>query len=81
MEDQKFALSDRDFIIALFDALGALAYELTGKTLFVSITPEGGNPISVYPNTARAHLVSSPAGPVGFPYVRQEQLKVPDVQQ
>lgn len=42
-EDQHLLLSDRDLLISVFSAIGALATRLTGERLLVSVPhPAGG---------------------------------------
>jgi len=51
------AITDRDLLFALFDALGALASRLTGERLVVMIPTPDGELDSVYASTASTRWV------------------------
>jgi len=46
-DDPTYLLSDRDLLVAVFNAIGALATRLTGERLSVSIPHPGGGYIQV----------------------------------
>jgi hypothetical protein len=56
------AMSDRDFIIALFNLVGAVAEQLTGKTPLLCVRREDGSFVHVYPDTSRVTWVSPKPG-------------------
>jgi hypothetical protein len=51
-------IQDRDLLIAIFDAIGALSERLTGDRLVIDIPDARGNIVSFYGGSRRTHWES-----------------------
>jgi hypothetical protein len=62
-DDPTYLLSDRDLLVAVFNAIGALATRLTGERLSVSMPHPGGGYIQVDSSLAAACFEPNTAAP------------------
>ena len=65
---RKLNISDRDLLIALFNAVTALAEHITGKTMVIHIQPKNDNLISVGTTPLSVSFLETQEWRVLFPF-------------
>jgi hypothetical protein len=58
---EAYDISDRELLLAIIHALGALAETVTGKRLQINVTGQSGQRYNLYTSAANAMLLPNPA--------------------